>query len=82
MPTAETPRALLAEAGAALYGPLWQSALARDLDVAVRTMQRWAAGDVPVPDRLMGELRMLVADRRAALAPLERRLAAAAREAA
>jgi hypothetical protein len=36
---------LLQDAGQALYGPRWQTDLARDLDVADRTMRRWLAGD-------------------------------------
>lgn len=35
---------LLRDAGEALYGPRWQSDLARDLHVADRTMRRWLAG--------------------------------------
>lgn len=39
---------LLSEAGAALYGPRWQSELGRALNVSDRTMRRWlAADDVP-----------------------------------
>lgn len=34
---------LLIECGRALYGPLWQSALSRDLGVSDRTMRRWLA---------------------------------------
>ena len=37
----------LAAAGRALYGQLWQSALARDLGVNDRTMRRWVAGHEP-----------------------------------
>jgi len=37
--------ATLRTAGEALYGPRWQSALARDLGVSDRTMRRWVAGD-------------------------------------
>ena len=57
-------RALLAAAGEALYGPRWQTSLARDLDVAVRTVQRWHAGDRAVPSSLAGELRELLVERR------------------
>ena len=32
------------------YGPWWQSQLARDLDVAIRTVQRWAGGHVRIPE--------------------------------
>ena len=43
-------RADLIEAGRLLYGPDWQSPLARELGVALRSVQRWAAGHNPVPD--------------------------------
>lgn len=40
---------LLAQIGNALYGPRWQSELARALGVSDRTVRRWAAGaEVPV----------------------------------
>ncbi len=42
--------------GEALYGPLWQSAVARDLDVAVRTVQRWGSGEFAIPDGVWPEL--------------------------
>jgi hypothetical protein len=35
--------------GAALFGPSWQTPLAEALDVNIRTVQRWVAGQ-PVPD--------------------------------
>lgn len=47
------PRMLLAElrrAAEQMYGPEWQSPLARDLGVALRTVQRWAAGEMQPPD--------------------------------
>jgi hypothetical protein len=50
---------LLIAAGEALYGPRWQSALADDLNVATRTVQRWVAGDRAVPD-LRDDLRVLL----------------------
>lgn len=31
------------------YGPRWQSALAREMDVAVRTVQRWARDGIDRP---------------------------------
>lgn len=61
---------LLNRIGQALYGALWQSALARDVNVAVRTMQRWAAGETPIPPTLREELAQLAADRREALGDL------------
>lgn len=43
----------LVAAGQALYGDEWISPLARGLAVAVRTVQRWASGEVTVPDRVL-----------------------------
>jgi hypothetical protein len=40
----------LHQVGAALFGPYWQTPLADALSVAVRTVQRWAAGDTAMPD--------------------------------
>src|SRR4051794_19888140 len=40
---------LLRRIGVALYGEHWHSDLARDLVVPRRTVQRWEAGDAPVP---------------------------------
>ena len=37
-------------AGTALYGPRWQSALARDLGVSPRFIRFLAAGDKKIPD--------------------------------
>ncbi len=42
--------------GEALYGPQWQSEMARQLDVALRTVQRWSVGTSPVPDSVRPEL--------------------------
>lgn len=39
----------LALVGAALYGPRWQTEMARALEVADRTVRRWAAGASPIP---------------------------------
>lgn len=52
--TAEEFRAL----GLALYGHGWQSALARALDVNVKTVGRWASGSTPIDKNewLMGRL--------------------------
>jgi hypothetical protein len=54
---------LLEETAAALFGPLWQSELARALDVAPRTVRRWAAGDTPVPPGIWADLQEIIADR-------------------
>lgn len=56
--------------GTALYGPLWQSELARQLDVSVRTMQRWAGGQFAIPPGIWADLLKLLADREAELARL------------
>jgi len=69
---------LLRMAGEALYGPRWQSELARDLGVSDRTMRRWVAGDTALPPGVVGELLRLVADRLGALATIERLLRGAA----
>lgn len=61
---------LLEQVGEALYGPRWQSELARHLDVSIRTMQRWAAGTVPAPPKLAAECRLLVDAKSAALAKI------------
>lgn len=69
---------LLVEAGEALYGPLWQSALARDLDVSDRTVRRWVAGTSPVPAGLYIDLLRLTQERAAVLDALAGRLRKAA----
>jgi hypothetical protein len=66
---------LLREAGQALYGPLWQTALSRDLEVADRTIRRWANGQNPMPDGLGAELHALLTARGLALAAVRRKLA-------
>lgn len=44
------PPARLATIGEALYGPRWQSALARLLGVDDRTVRRWLAADRAIPE--------------------------------
>lgn len=58
---------LLREAGEALFGPRWQSDLARDLDVSDRTVRRWASGAWPIPKTLGEELHELLKARVASL---------------
>lgn len=56
---------LLRVVGPALYGPRWQSEVARDLSVSVRTVQRWLADDAmpaDVPDRLRPLVRARLAE--------------------
>jgi hypothetical protein len=65
---------LLREAGEALFGPQWQTALSRDLEVNDRTIRRWANGQNPVPDGLAADLRALLKARGFALAAVRRKL--------
>jgi transposase-like protein len=68
---------LLVEAGEALYGQQWQSALARDVGVADRTVRRWVAGTSEVPAGLYVDLLRLTQERAALLDSLGERLRAA-----
>lgn len=65
---------LLVESGEALYGQQWQSALARDLGVADRTVRRWVAGTSEVPAGLYVDLLRLTQERAALLDSLGPRL--------
>lgn len=65
---------LLVECGEALYGQQWQSALARDLGVADRTVRRWVAGTSEVPAGLYLDLLRLTQERAALLDALAPRL--------
>lgn len=69
---------LLVECGEALYGPRWQSELARDLAVSDRTVRRWVAGTSEVPSGLWVDLLRLTQERAAALDALAPRLRQAA----
>lgn len=65
---------LLVECGEALYGPQWQSALARDVGVSDRTVRRWAAGTNDVPAGLYLDLLRLTQERSTLLDGLAPRL--------
>lgn len=52
--------ALLREAGEVLYGPRWQSELARALGVTDRTVRRWDAGEFSIPPEVVDQLRRLL----------------------
>jgi hypothetical protein len=58
---------LLQQVGEALYGPRWQSDLARDLEIDDRSIRRYLAGEREIPDDMPDQLRQVLADRRAAL---------------
>lgn len=64
---------LVQAVGVALYGPRWQTELARDLDVSDRTVRRWVSGD-DVPAGVTADLRRLCEARRQALADVIGRL--------
>lgn len=57
------PTNLFRDAGAALYGSRWHAELARELDVADRTVRRWAAGEWPVPPGIWVTLRSMLRER-------------------
>ena len=46
----------LATLGVALYGPLWQRAVARALEVDARQVQRWVAGKYEIPEGAVNDL--------------------------
>lgn len=70
---------LLHEIGQALYGTQWQSDLGRALGVNVRTVQRWAAGEIVPPAGVYVELLKLARDRSGELGALMPRIEEAAR---
>lgn len=65
-----TPLAYLRAAGECLHGPRWQTALAEDLGVSLRTVQRWAAGSNALPADVPGRLRALLEARGVRIARL------------
>ena len=69
---------LLRDTGEALYGPRWQSELARDLNVADRTMRRWVAGTDELPQGVALDLLRLCNERAQTLDDLRGRLKVAA----
>ena len=65
---------LLRDTGEALYGPRWQSDLARDLHVSDRTVRRWIAGRAGMPAGIALDLLRLCDERAQALSDLRGRL--------
>jgi heme oxygenase len=63
--------ALLVRIGEALYGPLWQSALARSIGVSDRTMRRWVAGERAIAATVWPEFLELLEERDTEIAELE-----------
>lgn len=72
---------LLRRAGTLLYGPNWQRALARGLEVNERTARRWAAGDSPVPGWAWGAIAERLTAQRRQLGAVGRSMRSVAREA-
>ena len=69
---------LLRRIGEGLYGPNWHAALALNLRVSRRALQRWAAGDArDAPPTLRRDLARLVAARQDMLGALYREISIA-----
>ena len=64
----------LAEVGIALHGEIWKRSLAADLNVAVRTLERWADGSDDIPPGVVADLSKLVDDKIAALDALNTKI--------
>ncbi|HEX9472484.1 MAG TPA: helix-turn-helix transcriptional regulator [Bradyrhizobium sp.] len=65
---AEQTPTLLEIAGLALFGPQWQSELARQLDVNDRTLRRWFAGTVEPSPGVWQDIRKLLERKQVACA--------------
>lgn len=80
-----TRRDALIQAGPILYGPAWQSALARSLGphhpdgpreaIDDRLVRRWAAGQRPIPDWTIRALLELLQERAQAAGDVGRAIA-------
>lgn len=70
-------RPKLKDIGRALFGDQWQVPLARELDVADRTVRRWAAGDVAPPAGVWPDLAKICRAHALKLARLAERIDAA-----
>lgn len=53
--------------GEALHGPRWMRALARDLGVDYRQVNRWANGEYEPSDGVIADVLAIAGERRAAL---------------
>lgn len=65
---------LLRQAGEALHGANWTSALATDLGVADRTMRRWMNGTADIPPGIAADLLRLIDELQTNLSELTRQL--------
>lgn len=68
---------LLQDAGVILYGPRWQTDLARDLRVSDRTVRRWVSGADDPPPGIANDLLRLCQERGQEIDDLCARLKAA-----
>lgn len=69
---------LLRDTGEALYGPRWQSDIARDLQVSDRTIRNWLSGATDMPAGVAMDLWRLCEERADALDAVMTRLKIAA----
>lgn len=68
--------ATLAKVGEDLFGPEWQTPLARALGKNNRTVRRWASGETaPIPDSVWAEIAGLCAPQAAQLGKRAKALA-------
>lgn len=65
MPNPTDPkRALLAQAGRALYGARWRRPLSLALDAPLNTCQLWSSGARPIPPETWPDILKLIAAKR------------------
>ena len=65
---------LLKDAGEALYGPRWQSDLARYLNITTNTMRRWLVGTNDLSPFIAEQLSLICQERAALLDDVAERL--------
>ncbi len=69
---------LLTEVGTQLFGPQWQSPLARALEVSPRIVRYWASAQKPVPRPIFAALRELLLTRSVPMPQILQKLGEAA----
>ena len=69
------PAKLLREVGEAIFGPQWQRAMARALDINDRHIRKWASGEIATPTWLRQALIELIDSRVEAAAKVRAELA-------
>jgi hypothetical protein len=68
---------LLQLCGEALYGPRWQSELARAIDISDRTMRRWLADPHEIPFGVWKDIQELLLQRAIDIEKLRQRISGA-----